>query len=597
MAVDIYQANVSLLLHCDGTNGSTVFTDSSRIGNVMTPAGNAAISTSIFKFGTGAYSPGAGFNNGLSTPNVASGPLDLATGDFTVEFWFYSPSADSNTQIVLGSAVNGVSGFWMQMVNPASTMAAHIFAGGVDVPVTHGTVITKDVWHHCALVRSGTQFQIYLDGIGAAGPSTSAASLGTPPAFFYVGYHPAIGSDSCPVDDVRVTKGIARYTSNFTPPTAPFFVLPARSTTYPTSIVDPNYWSDSSSTVPPAIYSAANHNYGFTASVGSTAEIFYIGDYANRLPTYMYLDWTLAGNAGRGAISVSYTINGTTYTSVDIGTGVAAGSGTIQIPLAGTTNLSFYVSGSGAATVKLAPRTVDENCTCTDTTNLDTLSNLRTRMMRQLGFSAMVNNPPPGMTELLNEHLYAAQKFLYRKYSELRTKRFFNWQMTPGTRFYCYNSNVEDMAGLHLDPYKSLDYVGVVLTNGAWIPLSEGIPPTVYTMVTKQGIPARYERRQCIEVFPAPNDYYQLVVKGHFGLQAFAADGDYTTIDAEAVFLYALAIAKAQYQKNDAATTAQLAKDYIGQLVAGTHGRNRYVPGTVPTVPAVQPVFLPLVNP
>src|SRR5208282_1182461 len=79
-----------LLLHMDGTNGSTTFTDSSGSGVAITDLG-ATVSTAAPKFGTGCGSFGA--NQGLSAPIVTGGSLDLhAAGTWTVEGWFKIPA-------------------------------------------------------------------------------------------------------------------------------------------------------------------------------------------------------------------------------------------------------------------------------------------------------------------------------------------------------------------------------------------------------------------------------------------------------------------------------------------------------------------------
>lgn len=220
---DPYFANVSLLLHCDGTNGSTTFTDSSTYAHTMTPAGVAQISTANPKFGSGGYIPGGGFNNNISTPNSVGSELDLATGDFTVEGFVTFASANAFNQLVIGSGVNGVSG-WFTIFTPGTQrLSAHIVIGGTDFVVST-VFVSFDVYHHFALVRNGSNFDFYLDAVGSPGPLTNAGSMGAPPAGFYIGFHPGIGSVSVDyLDEIRVTKGVARYTAaGFTIPTAAF---------------------------------------------------------------------------------------------------------------------------------------------------------------------------------------------------------------------------------------------------------------------------------------------------------------------------------------------------------------------------------------
>ena len=215
------------------------------------------------------------------------------------------------------------------------------------------------------------------------------------------------------------------------------------------------------------------------------------------------------------------------------------------------------------------------NCECDDTTNYETLAELRDRLMVRLGYAAQVDNPPPGMEALLGDFLRSAQRLLYMKYKELRTERVFTWTLEEGTRFYDLDDNDESCTK-RLNALK-LSWVGVEDLNGAWIPLAAGIPPEFYTgLPVANSLPQRYEIRQCIEVSPPPDAAgYRLRVKGHYQLQAFTADDDQTTIDSELVFLWALATAKAHYGHPDANNIAAMANDYLGRLVGGSHGARR----------------------
>lgn len=229
------------------------------------------------------------------------------------------------------------------------------------------------------------------------------------------------------------------------------------------------------------------------------------------------------------------------------------------------------------------------NCECDDTTNYETLAQLRARLMVRLGYAAQTGNPPPGMAALLNDFLISSQRFLYYKYSELRTERFFTWTMEPGVRLYDLPDN-DESCSKKLNALK-LTWVGVEDLNGAWYPLISRIPPEFYTGMPIIGLPTRYEIRQCIEVFPPPDEAYKLRIKGHYQLQDFAADGDKTTIDSELVFLWALATAKAHYGHPDANNLAAMANTYLGNLTAGKHGTQRYIPGAAPAQPWTRPVL------
>lgn len=234
------------------------------------------------------------------------------------------------------------------------------------------------------------------------------------------------------------------------------------------------------------------------------------------------------------------------------------------------------------------------NCECDDPNPSRTLAELRTELMRRAGMSVMTANPPPGMPEMLNSLLQSSQRMLYRQYPVLRTERFFTWDMVQGTRFYDLDAN-RDVCTKKLDA-RMLSWVGISDGCDQWRPLVCGIPPECYQVSDQQGVPYRYEIRQCIEVWPAPDsDAYKLRIKGDFGLEPFEADEDQCTIDDEAVFLHALARLKAHLGDPDARNYQQDAIDYIRNLTAGAHLTRRYVPGECPEPPLPKPIWVPKV--
>jgi hypothetical protein len=216
------------------------------------------------------------------------------------------------------------------------------------------------------------------------------------------------------------------------------------------------------------------------------------------------------------------------------------------------------------------------NCDCNDTSGNKTLRTLRRDLMVRLGFAAQADNPPPGMTDLLNSFLIEAQEILYRRYDVLRTLRFYSWHLQEGVRFYDINAN-EESCTKKLDPRK-VKWCGVE-KDDTWYPLICGIRPELYSG-EPTGWPSHYEIRQCIEVWPVPDETDGcLVIKGDFGLEAFAVDTDTTTIDDRLVFLLALANAKAHYGRPDASNYVAQMETMMLDLVAGSHNTRRYIPG------------------
>jgi hypothetical protein len=219
------------------------------------------------------------------------------------------------------------------------------------------------------------------------------------------------------------------------------------------------------------------------------------------------------------------------------------------------------------------------NCACDEDGPIvtDTLANLRRRMLIRLGFSAQASTPPPGMVYLLDDFLRSAQVLLYNRYPATRSRRMFTWELRAGVRFYDLEAN-RGLCTLKLDG-RRIAWAGVSQGDDVWTPIVCGIPPEAYT-TRSSGIVQWYEVRQCIEVWPPPSDdAWLLRIKGDVGLLPLVADTDRTTVDAEGVFLLALANAKAHYNKPDARDTGAQAQGFMRDLTAASHGTRRYIPG------------------
>jgi hypothetical protein len=132
-------------------------------------------------------------------------------------------------------------------------------------------------------------------------------------------------------------------------------------------------------------------------------------------------------------------------------------------------------------------------------------------------------------------------------------------------------------------------WVGISRGDNVWQPLFEGIDPTDYSPKI-QAIPCRYSIRQCIEIWPAPSDNtWQLRVLADMNPLPFEQPTDVTSIDPQAIFLYALAMMKAHYGKPDASSVGAILTQYIGDLVADTRSTHRTWPGKGVVMNAIPP--------
>jgi hypothetical protein len=211
--VDLFRSNVSLLLHGDGTNGSTTIIDSSPTPKTVTAVGNAQISTVQSKFG-GAGIAFDGTGDYLTVPSN----LGFAFGaqDFTVEAWVYFGNLTSFNSIASTRDSNNTITGWTIGLN--SSEALYFYTNTFNI---QGSALSQNTWHHIAAARSGTSLKMFANGTQAGSTATDSRD--------YTNQTFAVGATidgnqvfNGYIDDLRITKGIARYTANFTPPTAPF---------------------------------------------------------------------------------------------------------------------------------------------------------------------------------------------------------------------------------------------------------------------------------------------------------------------------------------------------------------------------------------
>jgi len=219
---------VSLLLHGDGTNGSTTIVDSSSSPKAVTAVGDAQISTAQSKFG-GSSLVFDGNGDYLSTPATSFQFLHKLTDSWTAESWVYLLSSSSdNTIFDTGGASGNTIGTLLHF-NSSLSLIATVRQGTVTRATSSpNNIVTLNSWHHIALSYDQSAFRLFVDGtlVGSTTFNTQTSNDSTQStlkvgAFEYAGTVLGGFMDGY-IDDFRITKGVARYTANFTPPTAPF---------------------------------------------------------------------------------------------------------------------------------------------------------------------------------------------------------------------------------------------------------------------------------------------------------------------------------------------------------------------------------------
>jgi Concanavalin A-like lectin/glucanases superfamily/SPRY domain len=219
------------LLHFDGTNGSTAFTDSGAYSVAVTAAGTGVVETSNVKFGSGALDCGAQ----TGWVYLANHPSqEWGSADFTMSAWAYlTGTGGTGEYAIFSKQIDGSTpGAFHVKVDTGPNLYAYVSSvssgwdyiiGPVNFPI--------NTWHHVALVRHGTSLVLYLDGVASASTTLSSSSYSlyaNPSVPVSVGCASAAGTGSFgglkwngQIDEFEMRTG-ARWTSNFTPPTAPF---------------------------------------------------------------------------------------------------------------------------------------------------------------------------------------------------------------------------------------------------------------------------------------------------------------------------------------------------------------------------------------
>lgn len=212
-----------LMLHCNGADGSTVFADSSASAHTMTAAGNAQIDTAQSQFG-GASALFDGSGDYISTPDSAD--WTFGSGDFTLECWVRFNALGSERGFVAQVGAAGQQS-WRFEYNP--------FVGGLYFWWTTDGSSGQDyrpgnwtpstgVWYHVALVRYGSILRAFVNGTQTGTDGTLSETIFDSTSPVTVGISITTGQSPMNgwLEEVRVSKGIARWTSTFTPPTSPY---------------------------------------------------------------------------------------------------------------------------------------------------------------------------------------------------------------------------------------------------------------------------------------------------------------------------------------------------------------------------------------
>jgi hypothetical protein len=196
----------------DGDNDSTTFADSSSNNIAVTAYGNAKVITADPKIGSGIL---ALDGNASYLETAASSALALGAGDFTVECFAFVNSGNTNDGLFTFGPSGASSGLALAIYN-GNWYLTQVGQGGQNM----GAVTTGSL-QHVAATRSGVTLRLWIEG-AQLGPSIYSTTNFTDNRLIIGWYYTSSFAINARVDEFRVTKGVARYTSPFTPPAGPF---------------------------------------------------------------------------------------------------------------------------------------------------------------------------------------------------------------------------------------------------------------------------------------------------------------------------------------------------------------------------------------
>ncbi|KKR47497.1 MAG: Cell wall surface anchor family protein [Parcubacteria group bacterium GW2011_GWC2_40_31] len=245
-AIDSY---TKLLLHANGSNGSTSFIDSEMTPKTVTANGAAQISTSQSKFGNSSVL----FNNSVSSYVSLNDSNDwYFDSDFTIDFWIRWNGTPSEIQSIMGTSQGGgLQPKWF-MHNQVGTGFIFRYVNGTEKIITWNWVPSGNTWYHVEIDRNGSNWYLFVNGSTVDSPKSQSTAM------LNVNANLKIGADGEGfrafggwLDEVRISKGIARHISNFAVPSKPYGSYSSSQAYYVTtadaSNLDTSGWANISS--------------------------------------------------------------------------------------------------------------------------------------------------------------------------------------------------------------------------------------------------------------------------------------------------------------------------------------------------------------
>jgi Concanavalin A-like lectin/glucanases superfamily len=380
-ATPVYSPNLDtltrLLMHFDGASGSTAIVDNSRFGisrgNALLQNGAPALSNTNIKFGNASLLCNGSSNIAFVAPTT---DFDFYNLDFTIDYWEYRTSAATGGAVVGRGNPSGYGPFLVGY-SDGTNLAVYISSNGTSWDVANAVLlgsISLNSWHHYALVRSGTTFKTYKDGVQQATFSSSGVpvlttyglSIGAWFSTYMNGY----------IEELRISKGIARWTANFTPPTFPYDTTTDQ---YATKLLTHfNGLNNATTFLDSSIFNRGNGSIGVGSPKLSTVKYKFSG-------ASLILDGS-SGINFPASTEFDYANDYTIEAWVNLSARAASGTLSMICSRTGSTEYwLFYVDETGVAAFGLLQASVYTACSNATTIPLNTWTHLAFTRLNGIG--------------------------------------------------------------------------------------------------------------------------------------------------------------------------------------------------------------------
>ena len=305
-----------LLAHFEGANNYNWFFDSAltshgyaTVGGTPTVQNGSPLGAS----GNGVLALSA--SSYLTWPNSAD--WDFGAGDFTVDWWEYRTSGTGGKTTIARDPTSTYASLFGY--SDGTNMLLYLSSSGSGWEISNGRTfgaLSLNSWNHFAVTRSGTTIRLFKNGV-QTDTVTSSAAIWAPGTPLSIGRAQNTNYFDGYIDEVRISKGIARWTANFTPPSKA-------------------YGPDS--LPPPATKLSVSAPGSATSSTAFNVTVTALDANNNRVPTYTGTvhitstngTATLPGNStltnGQGVFSVTLKTGTWTVTATDTVTGSITGT-------------------------------------------------------------------------------------------------------------------------------------------------------------------------------------------------------------------------------------------------------------------------------